>query len=138
MKTIRIAAALVLRSDGQTLLVRKRGATAFMQPGGKIEPGESPADALARELEEEIGIRARPGEFQPLGYFEAAAANEPDHLVMADVFVLEIGDTPVSRAAEIEEIRWVSPDQPGDIALAELTGRHILPAWLQTRDSLSV
>jgi len=37
--TIPIAAALVCRADGRMLLVRKRGAFAFMQPGGKIEPG---------------------------------------------------------------------------------------------------
>ncbi|WP_319025389.1 NUDIX hydrolase [Rhizobium terrae] len=131
MNTIRIAAALLLRTDGDTLLVRKRGATAFMQPGGKIEPGESSAAALVRELEEEIGLRVSPECFRPLGRFEAPAANEPGDTVSAEVFVLDIGDTAVTRAAEIEEIRWISPDDPGDIVLAELTGRHILPAWLR-------
>ena len=48
--TIRIAAALLIGSDGQTLLVRKRGTQAFMQPGGKIDAGEQPVEALAREL----------------------------------------------------------------------------------------
>ena len=47
---IRIAAALLIGADGQTLLVRKRGTQAFMQPGGKIEAGEQPVHALAREL----------------------------------------------------------------------------------------
>ena len=41
----RIAAGLIVSSTGRTLLVRKRGTTAFMQPGGKIEPwGNSPAE----------------------------------------------------------------------------------------------
>ncbi|EPM86442.1 NUDIX hydrolase, partial [Pseudomonas syringae pv. actinidiae ICMP 18804] len=39
MKVINIAAALLIGADGRTLLVRKRGTQAFMQPGGKIEPG---------------------------------------------------------------------------------------------------
>lgn len=129
MKTVRIAAALILRSDGSTLLVRKRGTTAFMQPGGKIEPGESPAAALARELEEEIGLRASLDQFQPLGRFEATAANEPDHLVSAEMFVLDLGDRMIAPAAEIEEIRWISAVDPGDIVLAELTEHHVLPAW---------
>ena len=135
MTTIRIAAALILRTNGDTLLVRKHGATAFMQPGGKIEPGESPETALLRELQEEIGLRLKPADLTPLGRFEAPAANEPDHTVVADVFVAEIGDAPVSRAAEIAEIKWISPENPGDITLAELTGRHILPAWLELREA---
>ncbi|MFB9950252.1 NUDIX domain-containing protein [Rhizobium puerariae] len=129
MRTIRIAAALILRGDGETLLVRKRGAVAFMQPGGKIEPGESPVSALVRELDEEIGLRVAAEQLRPLGHFEAAAANEPDHIVSADVFVLHIGDTAVTRAAEIEEIRWISPADPGGIVMAELTEHRILPAY---------
>ena len=55
--SIYIAAALLIGSDGKTLLVRKRNTTAFMQPGGKIEPGELAVNALARELDEELGIQ---------------------------------------------------------------------------------
>jgi len=58
---IRIAAAVIVRPDGMTLLVRKRGTSAFMQPGGKIEPGETPEQALSRELSEEIGVTATAG-----------------------------------------------------------------------------
>jgi 8-oxo-dGTP pyrophosphatase MutT (NUDIX family) len=47
---LRIAAALLIREDGHTLLVRKRGTTSFMQPGGKIDPGETAQRALVREL----------------------------------------------------------------------------------------
>ena len=43
---IRIAAAVVTDIAGRSLLVRKRGSSIFMQPGGKIESGESALDAL--------------------------------------------------------------------------------------------
>ena len=56
MTVIRIVAAVVADERGRLLLVRKRGTTAFMQPGGKLEPGESPVDALAREIREELGV----------------------------------------------------------------------------------
>ncbi|MBB4242699.1 MULTISPECIES: NUDIX domain-containing protein [Rhizobium] len=56
-KTIRIAAALVLRPDGKTLLVRKRGTIAFMQPGGKIEPRETAEAAVVRELSKSSASR---------------------------------------------------------------------------------
>lgn len=131
--TIRIAAAVIIRADGKALLVRKRGTKAFMQPGGKIEPGESPASALLRELIEEIGLHVSVEDLSPLGYFESPAVNEPGHTVSADVFLIESGDAQISRSAEIEELRWIDPEKPGGIAMAELTEHHILPAYLQKR-----
>lgn len=76
-KTIRIAAALLVRGDGQTLLVRKRNTLAFMQPGGKIDAGEQPAEALVRELHEELNLRVDPSQAVYLGQFSAPAANDP-------------------------------------------------------------
>lgn len=132
-QTIRIAAAVIIRADGQTLLVRKRETTAFMQPGGKIEPKETSSSALLRELVEEIGLHVSPEDLHPLGYFEAPAANEAGFTVSADVFLIEIGNIHIARSAEIEELRWIDPEKPGDITMAELTEHHILPAFLQKR-----
>src|SRR5690348_3857370 len=86
--SIRIAAALIVDGAGLTLLVRKRGTQTFMQAGGKIEPHESPAQALARELEEELGIRVAPETPEYLGEFTAQAANETGHIVNAACFYL--------------------------------------------------
>lgn len=130
-KTIRISAALVLRPNGDTLLVRKTGTQVFMQPGGKIEPGETPVAALVRELREEIGVEVDAADLVRLEHFEAPAANEPGHVVKADVFVLQIGDVPLHPSAEIEEVRWISPEAPGDIRMATLTEHHILPFYRQ-------
>lgn len=64
-KTLRfVAAALILRGDEVLICQRKAGTPMGMKwefPGGKIEPGESPEQALARELNEELGIRATVG-----------------------------------------------------------------------------
>ncbi len=133
MRTIRIAAAVIIRTDGKTLLVRKNGTKAFMQPGGKIEPGETPATALQRELIEEIGLHVSSKDLRPLGYFEAPAANEPGHMVSADIFLIDIGDVEIAKSAEIEELCWISPESPGDIVMAQLTEYRILPTYLQKR-----
>ena len=131
MKTIRIAAALLLRPDGDLLLVRKRGTAAFMQPGGKIEPEEAPEQTLIRELFEELRLVVTTEELVFLGKFQASAANEPEHIVVADLFRLHVGNIEITPAAEIEEIRWVSPQDPGDIAMAPLTEHHVLPFYRQ-------
>ncbi len=125
-KVIRIAAALILREDGHALLVRKRGSPVFMQPGGKIEPGEQPVAALLRELHEELGLVLVAGRVLPLGHFAAPAANEPGHHVEADVFLV-IGAADAAPAAEIAEIRWVDPAAPGDLPIAQLSRTQILP-----------
>ncbi|MCF4995980.1 NUDIX domain-containing protein [Pseudomonas syringae] len=125
---IRIAAALLIRADGQTLLVRKRGTTAFMQPGGKIEAHEQPVHALARELEEELGLIIDPTRATFLGQFSAPAANEPGHVVQADIFLLTL-DVDVTPAAEIDEVMWIDPATVGDVVLAPLTRDLILPFY---------
>lgn len=126
--TIRIAAALLIGSNGHTLLVRKRGNQAFMQPGGKIDAGEQPAEALARELFEELNLRIDPSDATYLGDFSAPAANEPGFTVHAELFQVHI-DVPVTPAAEIEEVRWIDPAGDGGLHLAPLTRDLILPFY---------
>ena len=128
---IRIAAALLIGPDGRTLLVRKRGTQAFMQPGGKIEAHEQPVQALARELDEELGLKIDPAQARHLGQFSAPAANEPGFIVQAEVFLLDI-DAPVFPAAEIEEICWVDTIGDIDLFLAPLTTEVILPFYRAT------
>jgi len=125
---IRISAALLLGPDGRTLLVRKRGTQAFMQPGGKIDADEQPLQALARELNEELGLTIDPAQARFLGEFSAPAANEPGHVVQAQLFLLSI-DVEVTPAAEIEEVLWIDPATDGDVLLAPLTRDLILPFY---------
>lgn len=60
-KIVHVAAAVIVRPDGAILLGRRAGDTFYSGywefPGGKVEPGETPYQALVRELDEELGIR---------------------------------------------------------------------------------
>lgn len=127
---IRIAAAVLIGPDGRTLLVRKRGTQAFMQPGGKIDAHEQPIEALARELEEELALKIDPVRATYLGHFCAPAVNEPGFEVQAELFLLHI-DADVAPAAEIEEVQWIDPRGDGGLTLAPLTGDVILPFYRQ-------
>jgi len=123
---ISVVAALIRDGDGRVLLVRKRGTAAFMQPGGKRDPGESDIQALARELVEELGCRVAENSARPLGVFECAAANEPDHQVRAAVYAVDIAG-PIVPRAEIDQVVWVDPRALPDLPLAPLTRDHVLP-----------
>ncbi len=130
MKVIRIAAALLIGADGRTLLVRKRGTQAFMQPGGKIDAGETAAVALVRELHEELGLVVAAEQAQFLGEFSAVAANEPGFEVNCQLYRLDV-DQNVLPAAEIEEVVWVDGANLDHLQLAPLTRDSILPLYRQ-------
>jgi 8-oxo-dGTP diphosphatase len=123
---ISIVAALIRDEAGRVLLVRKRGTAAFMQPGGKRDPGEDDIAALAREIDEELGCGVVPGSVSSLGTFDAPAANEPGRRVQAAVYALSVSGAVMPRA-EIDEIAWVHPSAPPAIHLAPLTRDHVLP-----------
>jgi len=62
---LQVVAAVIERPGGVLICQRRPGQSHALQwefPGGKVEPGESPAAALARELEEELGISGATGD----------------------------------------------------------------------------
>ncbi len=123
---IKIIAGLVTNAEGQLLLVRKRGTSAFMQPGGKIEPNELARETLAREILEELGCAIDPASVKYKGRFIAPAANEAGFKVDAELFSVELSGIPTAQA-EIAEIVWMPPDNPEGLTLAPLTEHHVLP-----------
>ena len=62
-RIIPVAAAVITRADGRVLLAQRPSGKPFAGywefPGGKLEPGENPRDALTRELAEELGLKVR-------------------------------------------------------------------------------
>ncbi len=98
-------AAAVIRRDGRVLLSRRPVAAhqggKWEFPGGKLEAGESAAEALGRELDEELGIR--PTRYRPL---ITVPHDYPDKSVVLHVFLVEaFSGTPAGR--EGQAIRWV-------------------------------
>lgn len=130
MPDIHVSAAVIVDDEGRVLVVRKQGTTRFMQPGGKPEPGESAAQTLIRELNEELGLVLDESDLQPLGTFVSAAANEPGHRVVAEAFAASIRPERVTVQAELAELRWITPADIATLPLAPLSVEHLLPiAW---------
>ncbi|UAL32075.1 NUDIX domain-containing protein [Nocardioides rotundus] len=127
-----MVSAVAFVRDGAVLTVRKEGTSRFMLVGGKLEPGESPADAAVRETREEVGVEIAEPEL--LGDLLAEAANEPGHLVRSSTFLADLpeGAEPVA-AGEIAEVRWVplAAAAAGEYDdLAPLLEHRVLPLLL--------
>ncbi|GAA3929796.1 NUDIX domain-containing protein [Microbacterium soli] len=130
MPDIRVSAAVIVDRAGRALVVRKQGTTRFMQPGGKPEPGETPAQTLIRELDEELALHVEESDLEPLGTFVSAAANEPGHRVIADAFALRAEAEDVVVRAELAELRWLERGDRTSVPLAPLSQEHLLAfAW---------
>lgn len=124
--TIKVVAALIRDDAGRVLLVRKRGTAAFMQPGGKRDPGEDDVAALSREIAEELGCGVVGASVRPLGEFDAIAANEPGFRVRACLYGIDVTGE-IAPGREIDATIWIDPSAPPDIPLAPLTRDHVLP-----------
>jgi 8-oxo-dGTP diphosphatase len=108
-------AAAVIRRGGRYLVTRRSlgkhlgGLWEF--PGGKRQPGESLEACLARELEEELGVRARVGE-----RLDLVAWAYPDRRVLLHFFRCELGP-PRIQAREGQPHRWVTPTGLGRLSM---------------------
>ncbi len=110
MKVVEVAAAVLLRTDGCFLLAQRPSRTVYAGywefPGGKIEPDESPADALARELREELDIevtRAYPWLTQTYTYPHASVRL---HFFRVTAWRGE------PRGVEGQQLAWQRPESP--------------------------
>ena len=98
----------IIERDGRVLICRRTpGQSHALQwefPGGKVEPGEQPAEALARELEEELAIRGASG--TEIARYEFTYPGKPP-VELIFFRVLEFDGAP--RNVIFYEMRWAPP-----------------------------
>ncbi len=124
MKTVLVSAVALIDPDDRVLLAQrpegKSMAGLWEFPGGKVEQGETPEEALIRELQEELGINTWKSCLAPLTF--ASHRYDDFHLLMP-LYICRKWEGIVT-AREGQNLRWVRPDAlrdypmpPADIPL---------------------
>ena len=124
-----VAAAALVDVDGRVLIGQRPEGKALAGlwefPGGKVEPGETPEDALIRELEEELGIVARRDCLAASVFASHAYADF--HLLMP-LYLLRRWEGVVERR-EHAALAWISPARLFDYPMPPADAP--LCAWLR-------
>ena len=112
-KKVRVAAGVIRRGDGRVLIARrlpgKHMAGAWEFPGGKVGASETPRQALARELREELGVSVRRAS-RIMSYEQAY----PQRLVELHFYLVrEYSGAP--RGCEGQELAWELPRRLGGL-----------------------
>ena len=109
--------AIVIRNDELLLVRRGRGPAQgkWSVPGGKIEFGETAAEAVVRELLEETGLQGLCGPL--VGWAELLG--EEDHFVVLDFEVQVLDEDTLAAGSDAAEVRWVHVNDVAELALAD-------------------
>jgi 8-oxo-dGTP diphosphatase len=122
--------AVVTDGHGRLLLIKRGhepGAGLWSLPGGRIEPGETDAEALVREMLEETGLTVEPGRL--LGRVQRPGAGG-DVIDIRDYAATVTGGT-LRAGDDAADARWVRTEDLGALATTEglveaLTGWGVL------------
>ena len=129
LPTVLVVAVALIDVDGRVLIAQRPEGKALAGlwefPGGKVEPGERPEEALIRELHEELGIDVNEACLAPFVF--ASHAYESFHLLMPLYLCRRWSGVVVKR--EHAALAWVKPDKLSDYPMPPADAP--LVAWLR-------
>ncbi len=127
LRLVLVAAAALVDSDNRVLIAKRPEGKAMAGlwefPGGKVEPGERPEDALLRELHEELGVETQTACLAPLTF--ASHAYSDFHLLMPLFVIRRWQGTPTPK--EGQELAWVRANRLRSYPMPEADEPLIAP-----------
>lgn len=108
MKTVKVVAAIITKDN--KIFATQRGYGDFKDgwefPGGKVEPNESPEQAIVREIREELGA-----DIKVTGFLTTVEHDYPTFHLSMDCFWAELTDGTEMTLLEHEAAKWLSLDE---------------------------
>ena len=129
-KTIKVVAAIITKDN--KIFATQRGYGDFKDgwefPGGKVEPGEKPKDAIVREIKEELGA-----DIKFTGFLTTVEHDYPQFHLSMDCFWAELKDGTEMVLKEHEAAKWLARDEldsvdwlPADVKVVEAIKKNLL------------
>ena len=129
--------ALVFDDAGRLLLVRQGDLDVWSTPGGAMEPGEPPADAVVREAWEETGLLVEPRRIAGVYGGDETVVRYPNgdetQYVMIVFDCAVRGGAPRADGDETLEVRYVAADEARALALTPWL-RHLIDTFYARRE----
>jgi 8-oxo-dGTP diphosphatase len=137
MKQVHVAVAVAVVNEDILIARRpddKHQGGLWEFPGGKVEPGETTAEALVRELDEEVALPVATEHMSPL---MEIPFNYPDKSVLLEVLWVDVpmNNALLAHGAEGQEVRWVHYSKLPDFQFPEANGPILDEVTARLRDS---
>ena len=120
-------AAGILIKDRKLLVEKSINKDFFIAPGGSIEEGETPEEALVRELKEEFSVEVRISDLEKYGDFYAEAAGQPGKNVHMIAYKVLAWDGEPEPSSEVEKLLWITSAIPNEIQVGSIFEHQIIP-----------
>ena len=121
----KVAQKVVIERGGKILVSLGVGDTNYDLPGGRLNAGEDPKEALKRELYEELGVEIEVGDAFSMETYIKPQSGEP-HLYLAYRGRLQdAGATFILAEGEVAEVRWVGREELASLPIWEQDARSI-------------
>ena len=127
MKQIINKAGGILIQNRKLLVEKSDNKDFFIAPGGTIEQGETPKQALVRELMEEFQIKITEEDCVHFGSFTADAAGQVNKMVVMEVFIVNKWDGEPTPDNEVEQILWIDSSSIGEIKIGSIFEHEVIP-----------
>ena len=133
-----LGANVILTCQGKLLLEKRGDCDLWGLPGGGVKRQETPAQAITREIYEELGLRVRPEQFRKLGVYGepgriAAYRDGSIWRMVIVVFGLELEQEPtMTISAESKDLKFFTKEEIRDIDIV-ITHSDIVEDWFLNR-----
>lgn len=117
----------IIIKNRKLLVERSKGKEFFIAPGGSIEKGESPKQALVRELKEEFKLGVILSDLKKFGTFYAKAAGQEEKTIRMDVYIVNKWKGIPTPDSEVEEMLWVDSRNEKKVKLGSIFEKEVIP-----------
>jgi mutator protein MutT len=120
-------AAGIIIQDRKLLMLKSAKYDLYLSPGGKIEAGETPVQALIRELAEEISIKVEEVDLSFFAKLETVTDLDPNRKIFLDVFFVNKWQGEIVVANEIEAMCWINSGNQDHYKLGSIFAHNVIP-----------